>query len=1198
MLSCDLVNTYQHVISVDSLRGHNNISCLQPNGEPCQTLEYVASKLKSVANNSVLIEICQPAINLTQAVNFTDFVDLSIGGAEGGDPVVILCNTSNAGLSFVNICRLTISFIKLSNCGVKTAIDITLIPVSALNLLNCYDVSITNSIIEESNGTGISIVDTLGDVRIINVRVVQSSLQLKNSNTLYDGGRGVNILLNSSNSTSLCSGEKIMNIATYTINDLKCLRNKVETPTYQHETLCAPSGIGGGALIVLGSGATNISININNSLFQDNYALCGGGMLISFSNFLSNNHVSLNWTTFTGNSVPKGHVGGGLHVVSISPKEGVTYTPNTLKFFSCNFQNNTEGGVNIYSAEILAPADVQAVFFTNCSWIGNSATQYGAAVHIMAGIIGTGTRGHYPSIVFKNCTFVSNRIVAVKNSEENLATQVNAVGTFYSNVLSVVFDGETVFESNNLTALYLSCSIATFNSASNVKFLHNNGTNGGAISLIGRSYLYLNGSSKFSFINNTASHLGGAIYFQSVDTIVYQPCFINNARYNETSDFYFNGNNAFSNRGPHIFASSFASCYLSFCNTSCSGTELFDCLGEFTFENPANKTIGTPPVRFHLNTSHVTLFPGLLQQLSITALDSEGKQVPGVSYQATLAKNCSAIGINPLFQYVSNNTISIVGKPDEKDTLHLNALSTDLSLLINVSLSECPPGYILNKDSHSCECGASYYYGILKCDPEAYIRHGVWMGRCGSEICTADCPVGYCTYNTMHPKLYQSLPMNVSELEGAICHPSREGTICGSCKPNHSVFYNSWNYECREDKQCHLGSLYFILSTILPLTILFLVITLSDTNFANGWNGFILFAQVAKTFSFYGNGTIRYTPTQLKVLGSILYLSDFFNLEFFNLRETQFCIWKGATFMGIQMIKLGSILFAFVLVLIFVCLFNQRKLSRCFPCLSRRRYTVINGISTFLILCYAQCCNTCFKVLTPTCLKNYYNWCVRKVVLYSGDLDANIHLQYPIVAEVFLVFIIVLPPTLLLIYPLFFKLLGFCRLSESRIACFLWRIMPIQVLDSIQNSFKDKYRFFAGLYLLYRALILSVHVNSWNMVDIYAAVQLILAIIVVLHVLLQPYKKRLHNIIDMLLFFDLMILNGIAQYTYAIFISRKESETHGQETNIILWNSMEIFLLVLPFVCAAVYLTIKLLVQLKVWKTMMKKGYRAIHTFT
>ena len=107
----------EHVICVDSDSGHDKATCLQSCQQPCQTLEYVHRHLKSVANESVVIEICGPQINLTRALNFTHFIDLSITGHQ--NKTEIFCNTSYSGISFINITRLSLSYIQLINCGAE-----------------------------------------------------------------------------------------------------------------------------------------------------------------------------------------------------------------------------------------------------------------------------------------------------------------------------------------------------------------------------------------------------------------------------------------------------------------------------------------------------------------------------------------------------------------------------------------------------------------------------------------------------------------------------------------------------------------------------------------------------------------------------------------------------------------------------------------------------------------------------------------------------------------------------------------------------------------------------------------------------------------------------------------------------------------------------------------------------------------------
>ena len=1211
LLICDLVCSYQYFVSVDYSQGHDNSSCLAQNSViSCQTLEYVENHLKSVTSNSVLIEIFQPGINLSKAIHFTDFVNLSIQGHNSSDPIEIVCNTSNAGLSFVNVYGLSLSHINISNCGVgrwNYNIFIEVTEYSALHIINCCDVNIKDTTVYRSKGTGISLLDTYGTVSIESTTAVENSFTFDTncSESVCEGGRGLHLLFytTSNPATSIPHMKMQYNNANYTIHNFMSIGNNATTTTKNQSTLCGyTGGSGGGALIYLGENITDVNIMINDSVFQENNAHCGGGLFLAFNSYNKNIQVSLTRTQFSSNHVgTKGTVAGGLLILFLGSLKGNLKT-NKLRLFSCTFENNTEGGVNIWSDNTPTEgSSTKAIFFTNCSWTENSATNCGAAVHIMAGVLVSGIRGNYPAVVFNNCTFSSNKVQPVEVQESNLLTQTNAVGAFYSNVVSVVFEGKTIFEDNMGTALYLSSSIAAFSAASNVTFVGNYGKNGGAIALIGRSYLYLNGSSNFYFINNTATRFGGGIYFRSVDTIVYQPCFIMNTNCNEKSMFYFDGNNAIGGQGKHIFVSSLDGCSLSRCNL-CQGTkptDLLKCIGDFTFKNPHNKTIGTLPTNFSLNTKIMTLYPGISQQFNLIAYDAEGNIVPNVSYQATLSKNSSVIRVDSHYQYVSNNTISIDGEPGKNDTLQLNALSTDISLLINVSLFECPPGYVFDKTTITCNCRALDYYGILKCDPEAYIRRGVWMGKCNGSgiLCTADCPIGFCTYNIGKLKLYQRLPMNVSHLEQALCSSSRKGILCGSCKKGYSVYYNSWNFKCVENKHCHLGPLFFVLSTIIPLTILFAIIVLLDTNFASGWNGFLLFAQVVCALSLYGNGTIRYTWLQFKVLRGIMYIIALINLEFFKSDNTSFCVWRGANFMDIQMVKLVSIAFALVLIFLCVWIFNQRRIMRFFPCLLRRRYTVINGISAFFILCYSECVDTCFKILKTTCLIDVNNNCVRNVALYSGDMEAfgNPHLKYAVVAVFFIVFIVILPPILLLLYPLLFKLLGLCQLSESKVAIFLWRIMPIQILDSFQNPFKDEYRFFAGLYLLYRALILTVRVNAQTFLNSYAAIELTLGSITVLHAVFQPYKKRVHNIIDLLLFYNLAFLNGIVQYTYTSFT--EETIIRKKGGTILFWTTLELLLLLTPLVCMVAYLATKLMIQLKVWKT-LRKGYRAIQSVT
>ena len=1188
------------VICVDGRHGHNDFNCLQPCeqpcGPPCQSLEYVQHNIQNFTSNSVVIEICNSGINLTTALLFRDFVGLSIRGrgVESMDQSTINCSTSNSGLIFFNITGLSLSFLNFTNCGAKNYITEHLnLMMSALYIFNCVNASINNSILYMSNGTGIEIHNTNGQVAIENTDLFKSFLRSAGSNTTVLGGGGLYIGFNNCTS-SIISNSCIPNgghnsNAMYTIFNCKFSQNTVNVSTNKSDLLYPLVSSGGGAYIVFTSNATNISVTFFNCTFQNNNALYfGGGMRVLFQNSVRNNKVSLNNTVFLSNSVSLDNAFGGGLQISIDFVEGHEDDGlpknNTVNVTFCDFKDNSAyngGGVSIFTTQIPLHDTNSTVHFSNCTWTGNTAL-YGAAVHIAPGVWASEKESRFPLFLFSNTNISSNKVIPKghqtkeahqSNMEQGLQTQFNGAGAFFCTQINVVFAEDTHFISNNGTALYLVGSIALFNAFSQVLFDSNDGTNGGAIALLGRSFLFPQNRSTFSFTNNVARKLGGGIYFQSTSQNIQQPCFIYHGYRRENLNFTFRNNCAGSGRGHHIYASSFTSC-----TVYCNNTSIYDCIGKFTFHNFRNQTnsTATPPTQFSLNTTlPLEIFPGLPTPLPLIVTDSENNSVSNMSYEAVLENTNSQIYIDPAFNYISNDTINIQGQPDGKATLRLDPSSTDISLLMEIVLVECPPGYVLNKSNGKCECGSMYYHGVLKCDPKPHIRYGTWMGRCNhtsSHFCTSPCPLGYCVYRN----LYEPLPLNKSYLEQTICSPRRTGFSCGSCKAKHSVYYNSWVFECGKEDKCHLGVLFYIVSTLIPLTILFLVIVVFDTNIVNGWNGFLFFAQIVVFLPIHADGII-YFPTLLNnVLESLLYVYGFFSLDFFDLQQLSFCLWKGATVMDILMVQLLSICFALSLVFMTVFVLKQHKLAKCFPCLLRRRYTVINGLSAFFILCYARCAWICFMILAPACIYDYNFECLRTIAFYSGSLTyfKGIHIIYAVVAIIFFIFIVILPALLLLFYPLFFRFLGLCNLSEYRAAMFLWRMMPIQLLDSFQNPFKDEYRCFAGLYFLYRAVALALRLFTDHLTELVFGLELEFIVIIVLHSAFHPYKKRVHNIIDLLLFFNLAFINWITTYNL-------ETSSTALASSRVFWMTFQIFLLCLPLASAIIFIIIKMLTSLR-----------------
>ena len=95
-----------------------------------------------------------------------------------------------------------------------------------------------------------------------------------------------------------------------------------------------------------------------------------------------------------------------------------------------------------------------------------------------------------------------------------------------------------------------------------------------------------------------------------------------------------------------------------------------------------------------------------------------------------------------------------------------------------------------------------------------------------------------------------------------------------------------------------------------------------------------------------------------------------------------------------------------------------------------------------------------------------------------------------------------------------------------------WTFKLKPVLDSFQACFKDKLRFFAGLYFVYRVTVLAVYAFSKTAIHFYITVEVLLILMLGLHALAHPYEKKKHNIFDALVFINLALINAFTIFAY------------------------------------------------------------------
>jgi len=198
-------------------------------------------------------------------------------------------------------------------------------------------------------------------------------------------------------------------------------------------------------------------------------------------------------------------------------------------------------------------------------------------------------------------------------------------------------------------------------------------------------------------------------------------------------------------------------------------------------------------------------------------------------------------------------------------------------------------------------------------------------------------------------------------------------------------------------------------------------------------------------------------------------------------------------------------------------------------------------------------------------------------VFLNGEIEyfSKEHFPYAAPAILCLLTIGAVPPTLLLAYPLTNRMLTLCHISDSSLVTSVTRKISISklkpFLDSFQGCFKDNFRFFSGLYFVYRWVGLVLYAFYPRLFAFYPLLEIILIMILTVHAMAQPYESRWHNIVDALLLANLLIVNGFSGFNY--YYSRK---TDGQRCDKIIrrTSATQTVLIYLPIFYMVTYLVV------------------------
>ena len=1179
-----------------------HLPCTSAESDCNETLETIAERGRERAD--VHIDIKSGNLYLNTNVSFQKLNSLYINGS-GVSESVINCTLSlnNAGIIIEGVENLSLNNLMLDSCGTRILIRKKTFN-SALTLKKCMNINISYVVISNSNGTGLTIQQHWGGtVHIAHSNFTENKLQTSEylPETVKAGG-GVYI-----GDFDTDTNESIA----IKFEHCSFERNEAKTRNYHSFYLnefghkINGSGLGGGVFVGLESDKiqSDVRVNLSYCTFIENQAFLGGGLTVKIGRGHNNTtinkvNVIVEHTKFEANGFCNKTLGGGAYIIFTKARSS-TNSENECNFHNVTFLGNKAklgGGVFVYSNGYNLSKNY--LLFDNCTFEQNQA-HTGSAVDLNPSSYGITSYTEYNTeTVFRKCHFVHNQATTTTNPSNTQSA--DGIATLYANQYNVKFEVNNTFKHNDGTAIHMVNCIADF-SGSNASFSGNNATQGGAVALIGTSVFLVGLGKNYTFTNNSARTQGGAIYVSTIsnnDFTVSRSCFIqlfDGTKILRTKSWdttiTFNGNKA--PVGGAIFATSLHPCQIINNATSDSSpyfitvepTEVFTTRGI----NISSSDVATEGAHLNATQGSLRLIPGRLHDHCVTIMDDLNNTVKEPLKVTISELDNAKVRLDSNTSFVEDK-IKLNGRPGSKVNLSLWTVASRQSYTtINVEFEKCPPGFQLDATNMVCKCNFDEHFGLIKCndDFQSILTPGLWAGMYETQFVTSVCPRRFCNYNNSLTDTSTSeikLPQKHTELETAICGTTRMGTLCGKCTPHYTTYFHSPDFRCKATSYalCHAGWLFYILSELVPTTALFIIVIVFNISFTSGAvNGFILFSQVLLSLNIDASGVITF-PNQSAPIEGYQLLYGFLNLDFFTIDTLSFCLWPEATALDMLAFKYVSIVYALSLVILVVWFVNKcggRCLGRWFR-ITTLKSSIIHGISAFFIICYSQAITVSYRLLSSAQLWQNINSnsSIPKVVWHNGNIAflSKEHLPYALPALLCLLTIGVLPPIILLVYPLCNKVLAFFGLEDSRLVNFVSRKFPIgsmkPLFDSFQGCFKDNLRFFAGFYFIYRWISPIVNSATSSLGAAYVTSEILLILMLMLHALFQPYRKRVHNVVDTLLFTNLLLINTLTCVLYYLFQSQESKQKKAKF--VIKTAATQAVLIYLPLFVMATYLIV------------------------
>ena len=814
-----------------------------------------------------------------------------------------------------------------------------------------------------------------------------------------------------------------------------------------------------------------------------------------------------------------------FYVKPTGSRAGCPYPCHSLKYYADNSNFTTNNSKFIFlegEHHLDTVVDIRNV--SNLSLVGNSSrvkicceSRMSSGFHI-EGFVGL----NITNMSIVNCKENNGSAVHLETGSEVSLNRINissaevdsGIGLAAVSVAGTFTLIDCTFESNSDSAIFATGSKLTFEGRN--LFRYNKALLGGALHMHSSSSMYFEPSAHILFEKNHADYVGGAIYTASDSR-----CFFNASSGIDHPRVDFIGNTA-------TFAGT--SLYGDIIQECCAQTgdcEAFSTIFNITNTEADPTAIASDPYQVcfceegkrrpdcSYSNKDYDVFPGQVFS-PLIAIVGKGYEkftpkfigvVPGAiraffSFPSNLTVRSSLVSQVGHLQYCEHFNYSVYGQVNDTATLHLAAEQNLFAEVIygkvvvnlNVTLKPCPAGFVL-APSNSCVCASIIAAYNIQCDidDQSFECPGnYWLGFINDSsnepvvVFAVNCPIGYCSPNAT------KITRNTRNSQ---CESYRTELLCGKCQDGYSLTLGYG--KCAKCSNTYLLLLFpFALAGLLLVVVLF---ALNLTVTEGSINGLLFYANVLSM-----SNAIQFTKGSSSLYAILAWL----NLDL----GIATCLYDGMD--GYSETWLEFVFPAYLLLIIIAIILFYRK----FPALAHRvcGENAVKVIATPLLLFYTKLQQTAVTILSFQGL-HYSHGVKRYVWLYDANVEYFKGKHFLLgVTGIFVFVFIILPYVLCLT---FFQQLQAC--SGHRLFQWVNKLKP--VFDAYAGPYKDKYRFWTGMLLSVRTLLILFFSNIES-VEITMLIILVVSSVLLIAQSNGIYKKWHCNFLEAFFYAQLIVL--------------------------------------------------------------------------